>query len=97
MAYGFGMAILDKKLVCRRCKVAPKLVREEGRRDIVQCPRCDVSNDFDKARKLAAQYFSQGAIDSLRDGFARSARGMKNVRYTKGNRKHMSVPAFIFL
>ena len=36
----------EKTLVCRRCKVTPKLIKEEGRSDTVRCPICSAFDDL---------------------------------------------------
>ena len=36
----------EKTLMCRRCKVIPKLVKEEGRSDTITCPKCSRSADL---------------------------------------------------
>ena len=85
----------EKALFCRRCKVAPKLVKEEGRSDTIICPLCNRSADQKIAFELAGRHFFQGEIDSLRDRLARSARSSKHIRYIKGNRKKTVAPDFI--
>ena len=91
---------LTKTLVCRRCQVLPELVREEGHREVIRCPRCGVFGDYEtvreSARVYAARELAQGEVDRFRHRLARSVCGSKNIRYIRGNRRGEAAPVFIF-
>ena len=87
----------DKTLVCRRCKVMPKLIKEEGRSDTVRCPICGASADLHVASRVAAKYeLHTNIADDLSDNIARIVKGSKFIRHVRHNRPKMSAPAFTF-
>ena len=86
----------EKTLMCRRCKVIPKLVKEEGHSDTITCPKCSRSADLKAAIRIASKHAAGGLIDDFRDGLARSVRSSKAVKYIKGNRPNAVTPDFVF-
>lgn len=87
---------MNKTLVCRRCKISPELVREEGQRDLIRCPRCGAFGDREKVIRAAAEQVQRDAVDEMRKQIARSLSGSKLVRYTPGQRQSHRTPDFIF-
>ena len=55
----------DKTLVCRRCKVPPKIIREEGSLNKISCPVCGVNEDFDVARRRAAEHANRDLMKGI--------------------------------
>ena len=89
-----------QELVCRRCEVRPQVVKEEGRGDVVRCPRCDVFGDKDEVIRLAREYSARSVMHShIRDyqrGQVAATKGLKNVSYSPGKLPALTPPDFIF-
>ncbi len=87
----------EKTLVCRRCKVTPKLIKEKGRSDKVRCPICGASADLHVALRIAAKYeLHTNIADDLSDSIARIVKGSKLLHHVRHNRPKMRTPAFVF-
>ena len=94
------MTTITKTLYCRRCNGLPERVVEEGRRDVIRCPRCGVFGDFEKARKLAVIYAGRSLThDAIRNHQRRTAAGLKGVKhvsYRPGKIPNLSLRDFIY-
>ena len=87
---------MPQTLVCRRCKVPPELVREEGQGDIIRCPQCGVFGDKEEAIRAAAQEVQRGMIDGLQNTLTRRFSRSKTVRYIPDKRPQRVAPSFVF-
>ena len=87
---------MSRTLICRRCKVVPELVREEGHRDAVRCPGCGVLGDREKVVESVAQHVSSSLINDIQNRRRRQFRGSKTVRYVPGKVPNRPTPDFIF-
>ena len=94
------MTAIEQTLVCRRCEVIPKLVQEEGGREVVRCPACGVFGDADEVTRRATEHAQQSIVNSQLDdfqrGMARSTKRQKNVTYRPGKLPAIAQPDFIF-
>ena len=86
----------SQQLVCSHCKVASELVREEGNRDVIRCPRCKVFGDREKVMEAAAEHLSSGLIGSMQNIISKQFRGSKTVRYIPDKLPNRRTPGFIF-
>ena len=87
---------MNKTLVCRRCKIGPELVREEGQRDVMRCPGCGTFGGREKVIRAATEQVQRDAVDEMRKQIAHSLSDSKLVRYTPGQRQSHCTPDFIF-
>ena len=87
-----------KSLKCRRCKCLPELVQEEGRSEVIRCPRCGVFGERDEITRTASEYFARSSMHSELHDFQRrqvaATRRFKNVTYLPGKLPKLDPPAF---
>ena len=83
-------------LICNSCAVDAVLLSDESGPPVVQCPVCGESGDHAEVRQLAGLHFLRGPVDELRDRRARSASGLKNVKYIRGSWQSLPTPKFVF-
>ena len=83
-------------LVCRRCKSLPEEVSVEGQRNRLRCPRCGISGEREHVLKLANEYMSHQLLEQHDKEMQRIASRSNFMKYTKGNRRRVSAPDFIY-
>ena len=61
------MTEFHMQLFCRSCDILAELVEEEGKPDMVLCPKCGLTMGHDSAVDTATDYFNEAIAEAVAD------------------------------